>query len=112
MKDSSLESPAAPPQCFSVSKAYDASPSPSVVDTSARFRQIPAMADRNRADRLQSLLRLSRELGREDRGLAILAEGNTSTRLEDGRFFVKASGANLGTLSELGVVECVATGLV
>ena len=32
---------------------------------------------------LQDLLSLSHELGREERGLAMLGEGNTSTRLPD-----------------------------
>ena len=49
---------------------------------------------------------LSHELGREDRGLAILGEGNTSARVGDGTFFVKASGTCLGTLKEEDAVEC------
>lgn len=52
------------------------------------------------------LLRLSHELGREDRGWAILGEGNTSARIDSERFLVKASGSNLGTLSKRDVVEC------
>jgi rhamnose utilization protein RhaD (predicted bifunctional aldolase and dehydrogenase) len=55
---------------------------------------------------LQDLLLLSHELGREDRGLAMLGEGNTSTRLSDDTFLVKASGTCLGTLKEDDVVEC------
>ena len=55
---------------------------------------------------LQDLLTLSRELGREDRGLAMLGEGNTSARLGDDTFLVKASGTCLGTLKEDDVVEC------
>src|SRR5580765_4237699 len=55
---------------------------------------------------LQDLLTLSHEIGREDRGLAILGEGNTSTRLSDETFLVKASGTCLGTLREEDVVEC------
>lgn len=46
----------------------------------------------------EKLLRLSREIGREDRHLAILGEGNTSTSLGDGTFLVKASGSSLATL--------------
>lgn len=57
-------------------------------------------------DPLTRLLALSHELGREERKLAILGEGNTSTRVSDGTFIVKASGSNLGTLSPLGVTEC------
>jgi rhamnose utilization protein RhaD (predicted bifunctional aldolase and dehydrogenase) len=55
---------------------------------------------------LQDLLTLSHELGREDRGLAMLGEGNTSARLGDDTFLVKASGTCLGTLKEDDVVEC------
>lgn len=53
-----------------------------------------------------ALLTLSHELGREDRALAILGEGNTSARLGADRFVVKASGSNLATLSPLGLTEC------
>jgi rhamnose utilization protein RhaD (predicted bifunctional aldolase and dehydrogenase) len=55
---------------------------------------------------VQDLLTLSHELGREDRGLAMLGEGNTSARLSDETFLVKASGTCLGTLKEGDVVEC------
>ena len=55
---------------------------------------------------ISDLLTLSHELGREDRGLAILGEGNTSVRLSDETFAVKASGTCLGTLKEEDVVEC------
>lgn len=51
----------------------------------------------------QELVQLSRELGREDRQLAILGEGNTSADLGDGSFLVKASGTSLGTLTEEGL---------
>jgi len=55
---------------------------------------------------LEDLLTLSHEIGREDRGLALLGEGNTSVRLGPETFLVKASGTNLGTLKPEGVVEC------
>jgi rhamnose utilization protein RhaD (predicted bifunctional aldolase and dehydrogenase) len=55
---------------------------------------------------LDSLLSLSHELGREERRLAILGEGNTSARASAKTFIVKASGSNLATLSTLGVTEC------
>jgi rhamnose utilization protein RhaD (predicted bifunctional aldolase and dehydrogenase) len=55
---------------------------------------------------IQDLLTLSHEIGREDRGLAILGEGNTSVRLSDDTFAVKASGTCLGTLKEEDTVEC------
>lgn len=46
----------------------------------------------------ERLIRLSREIGREERRLAILGEGNTSAALGDGTFLVKASGSCLATL--------------
>jgi rhamnose utilization protein RhaD (predicted bifunctional aldolase and dehydrogenase) len=55
---------------------------------------------------LPSLLRLSHELGRREQPLAILGEGNTSTRLRPDTFLVKASGTNLGTLRAEDTVEC------
>ena len=55
---------------------------------------------------LKSLLDLSHELGREDRGLAILGEGNTSAQVSADAFLVKASGSCLATLGENDVVEC------
>jgi rhamnose utilization protein RhaD (predicted bifunctional aldolase and dehydrogenase) len=55
---------------------------------------------------LQDLLTLSREIGREDRGLAILGEGNTSAALDGKTFLVKASGTCMATLQEDDVVEC------
>jgi rhamnose utilization protein RhaD (predicted bifunctional aldolase and dehydrogenase) len=55
---------------------------------------------------IHDLINLSHEIGREDRGIAILGEGNTSVRLNDDTFAVKASGTCLGTLKEEDVVEC------
>jgi rhamnose utilization protein RhaD (predicted bifunctional aldolase and dehydrogenase) len=55
---------------------------------------------------LAELLTLSHEIGREDRGLAMLGEGNTSVRLSEETFLVKASGSCLGTLTEADVAEC------
>jgi hypothetical protein len=43
------------------------------------------------------LLALTRALGERDRDLVILAEGNTSQRLPDGRVLVKASGSSMRT---------------
>jgi len=45
------------------------------------------------------LLALTHLLGEPARDLAVLAEGNTSQRLDDGRLVVKASGANLASAS-------------
>ena len=49
-------------------------------------------------DILKRLIWLSHELGREDRQLAILGEGNVSADLGDGTFYVKASGNSLATI--------------
>ncbi len=57
-------------------------------------------------DPLHRLLELSHQLGREERRLAILGEGNTSVRVSPDTFLVKASGSNLATLSDVGVTEC------
>lgn len=73
---------------------------------------MPSNAPQVSASLTERLLGLSRELGREDRQLAILGEGNISARTEQGTFFVKASGSNLATLSPLGVTECRAEGLL
>ena len=48
---------------------------------------------------------LSHELGREERALAILGEGNTSALASDKTFWVKASGSQLGTISTAGFTE-------
>jgi rhamnose utilization protein RhaD (predicted bifunctional aldolase and dehydrogenase) len=63
----------------------------------------------NRRQKLKALLQLSHALGRDDRQLAILGEGNASAKLSTENFLVKASGSNLGTLTKDGVVECRAT---
>lgn len=57
-------------------------------------------------ERLSALLEMSHQLGMESRQLAMLGEGNTSTRLNEKTFLVKASGSNLETLKKEGVVEC------
>ena len=60
---------------------------------------------------LVELINLSHELGREDRALAILGEGNTSALVEKGFFWVKASGSHLASIEENGFsrvdLECV-----
>jgi len=61
---------------------------------------------------LDRLLELSRQLGREERKLAILGEGNTSARAGEGTLLVKASGSNLATLTPAGVTECRLDGLI
>src|SRR5208282_4575087 len=51
---------------------------------------------------LKRLVQLSHELGREDRHLAILGEGNVSADLGDGTFYVKSSGSQLATIDARG----------
>ncbi len=63
-------------------------------------------------DLIPRLLELSHQLGREDRKLAILGEGNTSGRVSDNRFLVKASGSSLGTLAAANLTECRFNGLL
>ena len=55
---------------------------------------------------IQSLLTLSHELGGDRLRMAILGEGNTSVRLDDDTFAVKASGSNLATLTAADVTSC------
>jgi rhamnose utilization protein RhaD (predicted bifunctional aldolase and dehydrogenase) len=55
---------------------------------------------------LEQLISLSHDLGREDRKLSILGEGNTSVRLSSETFLVKASGSSLATLRPQDVTEC------
>ncbi len=52
---------------------------------------------------LEELVRLSHQLGKEERALAILGEGNTSADNGDGTFYVKASGTSLGSLTSEGL---------
>lgn len=54
----------------------------------------------------EQLLDLSSALGREDRELAILGEGNTSALEDDAIFWVKASGSNLAALTPEGLTLC------
>lgn len=58
------------------------------------------------ADVIKSLLELSHQLGGERLRMAILGEGNTSVRLDDDTFAVKASGSNLASLKETDVTRC------
>ena len=60
----------------------------------------------DRREILKLLLDLSHQLADPMRPLAILGEGNTSARLSDETFLVKASGSSLGTLDKNGLVEC------
>ncbi|MSU20217.1 MAG: class II aldolase [Pedosphaera sp.] len=57
-------------------------------------------------EKISALIQLSHAIGREDRQLAILAEGNTSAKLSNSQFAVKASGCSLATLVEADVTSC------
>jgi len=57
-------------------------------------------------DVVKNLLELSHAVGREDRQLAILGEGNTSADCGDGTFLVKESGTSLGKLTADGLCHC------
>ena len=61
---------------------------------------------------VDELLRLAHGLGREDRRLALLGEGNVSAALGDGRLLVKASGSKLATLDAAGLTACAAAPLL
>ena len=55
---------------------------------------------------LNLLVQLARDIGREDRQLAILAEGNVSARVSPGEFAIKASGTCLANLSHSDLTVC------
>ena len=57
---------------------------------------MPTANEKSAPDALERLLKLSHELGREERRLAMLGEGNTSTRVSDGTFIVNRLRGALG----------------
>jgi len=59
----------------------------------------------NREQAARELVRLSTELGRPENRLVILGEGNTSAKVSDKTFLVKASGTQLQNLKEGQVTE-------
>lgn len=61
---------------------------------------------KTRKEKLSALIKLSHDLANPLRPLAILGEGNTSARLDERTFIVKASGSCLGSLTNKDVVEC------
>jgi rhamnose utilization protein RhaD (predicted bifunctional aldolase and dehydrogenase) len=67
--------------------------------------------DNQLKEKRAALLQLSHELGREERGWAILGEGNSSVRLDADRMLIKASGTSLGRLRDEDVVECTTSTL-
>ncbi len=60
-----------------------------------------------RSERLRELMRLSLELGDPARDLVILAEGNTSARIDAESFWVKASGTSLAHADHPGAYVAV-----
>ncbi len=54
---------------------------------------------------LQELVQMSQYLGHPGRTYAILGEGNTSARIDENSFYVKASGFTLGAIDENGFVK-------
>ncbi|MBI4671171.1 MAG: class II aldolase/adducin family protein [Chloroflexi bacterium] len=54
---------------------------------------------------LQELITLSHSLGEPARDYVIIGEGNTSARIDDAAFWIKASGAYLQTIGASGFVE-------
>lgn len=59
----------------------------------------------NKAAILSDLIELSRSLGQPERELVIMGEGNTSARIDENTFWVKASGSRLHRIEESGFVE-------
>ena len=60
----------------------------------------------SRSAHLRELVAVSRRIGGDAQALAILGEGNTSTRSGEDTFWVKASGTSLGTASAGTFTEC------
>jgi len=61
------------------------------------------------ADPLAELIWLSREIGREDRGLALAGEGSVSGRLDDQHFGIRASATALHDLRPEQICRCQVT---
>jgi rhamnose utilization protein RhaD (predicted bifunctional aldolase and dehydrogenase) len=57
-------------------------------------------------DILSQLVALSNNLGKPELNYAIMGEGNTSARLDEGSFYVKVSGSELRTATEKSFVRC------
>ncbi|GAB4514529.1 MAG: hypothetical protein Kow0047_26400 [Anaerolineae bacterium] len=63
------------------------------------------MAQATREEILKQLVWMSHELGRPELDYVILGEGNTSARINEDTFYVKASGSQLSTLKPEQLVE-------
>lgn len=59
----------------------------------------------NKQEILKQLIAMSRHLGNPANDYVILSEGNTSARIDDGSFWVKASGARMEDIGPEGFVE-------
>jgi len=64
---------------------------------------MPGKSDRKSV--LEALITLSRGLGDPSRDFALLGEGNTSAKIDEKRFLVKVSGAQLGQATAYSFVE-------
>lgn len=60
---------------------------------------------KDKAEILEELVLLSRHIGQPERECVMLGEGNTSARVDENTFFVKASGLNLENIDVQGFVE-------
>jgi len=56
-------------------------------------------------DTRNQLVELSQNLGRPENDYVILGEGNTSAKIDDRTFWVKASGTHLGSITAAGFVQ-------
>ena len=63
-------------------------------------------------DVLRRLVRLSRDLGQPEKDYVILSEGNTSARIDDVTFWVKASGVEMHQIDANGFVEMAFDGVL
>lgn len=63
-------------------------------------------------DDLEALVGLSHQIGAPEHRLAILGEGNTSVKLDAGQFAVKASGAELASMTVADITVCDSRKLV
>jgi rhamnose utilization protein RhaD (predicted bifunctional aldolase and dehydrogenase) len=59
----------------------------------------------NKKDILKDLIQMSRNIGNPEYDYVILAEGNTSAKIDDNSFYVKASGFYMENIDEKGFVE-------
>lgn len=63
-------------------------------------------------DVLRWLVAMSRSLGQPEKDYVILSEGNTSARIDDATFWVKASGVELHQIDASGFVEMAFDGIL